>query len=143
LTITVLVDIIHLDYIRGVNILWMKINLRSSLPAYQQIILGIKESILKNELKEDDTAPSIRELAQMINVNPNTVARAYRELEGEGIFVARQGVGYIVVRGKEEIIRGFVSQLENQLVEPLTKLKNSGVELNYISDMLKDLWGKI
>ncbi len=121
----------------------MKINLRSSLPAYQQIIMGIKEAILKGSLTEDDTAPSIRELAQSVNVNPNTVARAYRELESEGVFVARQGVGYIVVKGKNEIIKTFILQLETQLVEPLTKLKYSGVGLESIDEMLRELWEKI
>ncbi|MCD6545215.1 MAG: GntR family transcriptional regulator, partial [Thermotogae bacterium] len=61
--------------------MWFKIDLYSSLSLNEQIKMGIKESILKGKLREGDTLPSIRELASSLRVNPNTIVRAYKDLE--------------------------------------------------------------
>ena len=52
----------------------MPIDIRSPVPAYQQIKISVKEAIVTGRLKENDTLPSIREMAQEMKINPNTVA---------------------------------------------------------------------
>ncbi len=76
--------------------LWFKIDYHSGQPVYRQILDNFKSGIISGNLKADDPVPSIRELARMLNVNPNTVARAYRELENEGLIYSRTGIGSFI-----------------------------------------------
>ena len=61
------------------------IDLKSSLPIYEQVINSVKESLLKGYFKSGDALPSVRKLSTMLGVNPNTVAKAYTELERQGL----------------------------------------------------------
>lgn len=63
----------------------IQIDPRSSTPIYEQIIQQMKELCLKGIIKPGDKLPSVRELATIIIANPNTVSKAYKELEREGI----------------------------------------------------------
>ena len=76
--------------------LWFKIDYHSGQPVYQQILANFKSGIISGNLKANDPVPSIRELARMLNVNPNTAARAYRELENEGLIYSRTGIGSFI-----------------------------------------------
>ncbi len=69
------------------------INFSSPIPIYQQIILAIKLEILSGRLKTGDQLPPIRELAKILKLNPNTVAKAYYNLEGEGFIESKRGSG--------------------------------------------------
>lgn len=76
--------------------LWFKIDYHSGQAVYQQILDNFKSEIISGNLKANNPVPSIRELARMLNVNPNTVARAYRELENEGLIYSRTGIGSFI-----------------------------------------------
>ncbi|OAA30703.1 GntR family transcriptional regulator [Kosmotoga arenicorallina S304] len=118
----------------------LNLDLRSSMPIYEQIKLGILGKILNGELKRDDVLPSIRELASILRVNPNTVIRAYKELEIEGILIARQGIGFLV-NAEIQTTRGiFMAVLQKELLEPIRKAKRSGIELEEIIEVVKELW---
>ncbi|MFC1735336.1 GntR family transcriptional regulator [Candidatus Hydrogenedentota bacterium] len=71
----------------------IQITLRDGVPIYRQIANQIKYLAASERLKPGDEVPAIRVLAEQILVNPNTVARAYRELEIEGIVQKRRGAG--------------------------------------------------
>jgi GntR family transcriptional regulator len=73
-----------------------KPDFKSTVPIYEQIIAQTKEYVLKGWLKPNDALPSIRKLATMIDVNPNTVAKAYQELERQHIIVTVRGKGTFV-----------------------------------------------
>jgi GntR family transcriptional regulator len=66
------------------------------LPLYLQIARGVKHSIAVGALRSGEQLPSVREVAEQITVNPNTVAKAYRELELQGILETRRGTGTFV-----------------------------------------------
>ncbi|MBQ3422254.1 MAG: GntR family transcriptional regulator, partial [Romboutsia sp.] len=74
----------------------IKIDPRSSTPIYEQIELGIKELILKGALKPNEKLPSVREMAGLLTTNPNTISKAYGELEREGIIETLRGRGTFV-----------------------------------------------
>ncbi len=63
----------------------IQIDPRSSTPIYEQIIQQLKELCLKGIMKPGDKLPSVRELATIIIANPNTVSKAYKELERDGV----------------------------------------------------------
>lgn len=69
------------------------INIMSDQPIYEQIIKDIKELSLKKVLKPNDKLPSVRNMASMLSVNPNTVSKAYQELERQEIIITVRGRG--------------------------------------------------
>jgi GntR family transcriptional regulator len=96
----------------------------NNLPIYLQICEYIKDMIYKGQLKPGDLAPSIRKLAIEINVNPNTVARSYIELEREGIIRSSRGMASTVTTDlerirllKKEKIRSTIEGVYLQLVK--------------------------
>jgi len=74
----------------------IQIDPRSSTPLYVQIMEQLRLAVATGVLQPGDQAPRVRELAEHLRVNPNTVARAYRDLQAEGLLVARQGSGTFV-----------------------------------------------
>ncbi|NLO21030.1 MAG: GntR family transcriptional regulator [Syntrophomonadaceae bacterium] len=74
----------------------------NSWPIYMQIIDEFKKSIIRTELKPGDKIPSQREYAQKVRVNPNTVQRAYREMENLGMVETLRGQGTFVVAGEDK-----------------------------------------
>lgn len=69
---------------------------RSNTPIWEQIVSGMKELVLRNMLSPGDKLPSVRELASLLVVNPNTVSKAYQELERQGIIETLRGRGTFV-----------------------------------------------
>jgi len=121
---------------------WFNVDLRSRTPIYEQIKRGIREAILRGKLNEGDTLPSIRDMASSIRVNPNTVARAYRELEMEGIVMAHQGVGYIVIKDKEGIKEFMLEDLKKDFREIVSKSRRAGFSLDEIVEVISKLWNE-
>ena len=74
----------------------IKVDISSFVPIYEQINKELKKEIFRGDLKPNDPLPSIRDLATELLINPNTVARAYRELEKEGFIYTRKGKGCYV-----------------------------------------------
>jgi GntR family transcriptional regulator len=77
----------------------IKIETSSFIPIYEQIKTEIRSRIATGSLKPDDPLPSIRDLASELIINPNTVARAYRDLEQDGLITGRRGKGSFVAPG--------------------------------------------
>lgn len=73
-----------------------KLDIKSRKSIYEQVIDNLKELIVSGKLKEGDKLPSVRELSKTITVNPNTVQKAYRELERQGYVYTTSGVGTFV-----------------------------------------------
>ena len=74
----------------------MQLNYRDSKPIYEQIKEGIRRMIVMNVFKQDEKLPSVRVLACKYAINPNTIAKAYRELEEEGFIYTQSGKGTFV-----------------------------------------------
>ena len=85
----------------------LTIDANSPLPVYQQIMQAIKLEILSGGLRDGDPLPSIRDLAKLLRVNPNTVAKAYYALEAEGFSEGRTGSGSRVKAppGRQDALR--------------------------------------
>jgi GntR family transcriptional regulator len=74
---------------------WM-IEFHSGIPVYKQIIHHVQAAVAEGRLREGDQLPTIRALHQKLDVNPNTVAKAYRELEHLGVISTERGSGCFV-----------------------------------------------
>lgn len=76
------------------------LDLRSGVPVYRQIIDQILGAIASSRLRGGDQLPTVRQLAVDLSINPNTVVRAYRELEIRGVLTTQQGIGtFITAQG--------------------------------------------
>jgi GntR family transcriptional regulator len=78
----------------------LKISVQDGAPIYQQIVEQVKYLVAGGRLQPGDDVPPIRVLAEQLRINPNTVARAYLELERAGIITMRQGFGTTVAQVK-------------------------------------------
>jgi GntR family transcriptional regulator len=83
--------------------MYIRVDPKSSTPLYAQIMEQMRRAVATGVLQPGDQAPRVRDLAEELRVNPNTVARAYRELQAEGLLVARQGSGTFVSDEAEAI----------------------------------------
>ena len=83
-------------YYLSSTVLLLKANPSSGVPIYLQLMEQIKHAIETGALKPGEQLPSIRPLAEELLMNPNTVAKAYRELKHEGVVELRQGAGAFV-----------------------------------------------
>ncbi|MEA2065815.1 MAG: GntR family transcriptional regulator [Thermotogota bacterium] len=114
--------------------------MRSPVPIYKQIKRNIYKSLLRGKIKDGEMLPSIRDLASSIRVNPNTVARAYREMESEDIVVARQGLGYIIITDRNQIRKIILEELKKDLFDHLIKYQKLGLTLDEVLEVTKTLW---
>ncbi len=114
------------------------IDQKSGVPFYRQIIEQIKFAIASADLAPGERLPTVRQLAVDLSVNPNTVIRAYRELEFEGVIETQQGSGTFVGRERPE-----VDQLERQrmldqiLTELLARASSYGFSLEDVREGLR------
>lgn len=103
--------------------MWFRINPALALPIYLQIIRQIEDGIARGTLLPGDRLPPVRELAVSAAVNPNTVARAYRELEERGIVETRRGAGTFIRQEAE----GTSEPLKNELDSLLDRASALGI----------------
>ncbi|WP_141433541.1 GntR family transcriptional regulator [Bacillus sp. 03113] len=99
------------------------LDLRSRKPIYEQLVDKLKELIVNGVIKADQQLPSVRTLAKDLTINPNTIQKAYRELENQGYIYSIKGKGSFVnssfyIRDEEKIAE-LLKQLEKLLSEAL------------------------
>lgn len=78
----------------------IQLNYRDAKPIYEQIKDGMRHLVISNALTADEKLPSVRELAATLAINPNTIQRAYRDLEKEGYVYTISGKGTFVAAQK-------------------------------------------
>ncbi|MEN3007616.1 GntR family transcriptional regulator [Pseudothermotoga sp.] len=119
--------------------MWFKVDFNSHIPVYKQIKDKLKLLIHTSRLKPGDFVPSIRTLAEDLNVNVNTVARAYRELMAEGVIEPVRGEGYIVKKFDE---KRFIEATLQRFIETIEECKRVGIEQEKLVCLLKQIYGR-
>jgi GntR family transcriptional regulator len=79
----------------------ISLNYRNSRPIYEQIKDGLRKLVISGAIRTNEKLPSVRELAAALAINPNTIQRAYRELENEGFIYTIAGKGSFAASAKE------------------------------------------
>lgn len=102
------------------------VNYKDPRPIYEQIKSGLRSMIAEGELPTGTRLPSVRDLAVKLAINPNTIQRAYRELETDGVIVSVQGKGSFVSEDYKPD-RKKIQTLFSQLDETVKALKEAGV----------------
>ncbi|WP_438444529.1 GntR family transcriptional regulator [Gorillibacterium sp. sgz5001074] len=115
----------------------LKFRIDFSQPLYEQILNQVRSAIAKGEIGLGDKMPSVRELAQVLRVNPNTVMRAYQELERDGLTEKRQGQGTYVTSSRDRV-QDFRSDLAERYVgEFLIQMASLGLSLNDVVHIIQ------
>ena len=94
-----------------------RIDNASDRPVYQQIIDQIKRDIALGRLTIDEKLPTVRQLAKQLAINPNTIAKAYRQLEQEGIIVTKPGTGAFVASLDSNLSRSVRRKIVSEELE--------------------------
>ena len=113
------------------------LNYRDPRPIYEQLKEKLRRMILSGAMAEGEKLPSVRELASQLTINPNTIARAYRELESEGFVYSISGRGSFVgsLNGVDE---GRKQQLRAQLLAAATELRQLGEDEQTLISLIKE-----
>ncbi|SMC28353.1 DNA-binding transcriptional regulator YhcF, GntR family [Clostridium acidisoli DSM 12555] len=109
-----------------------------NIPIYIQIMNYIKRKIITEELNRGDKLPSVRELAESIKVNPNTVQRAYQELEREDVAYSQRGLGRYITEDEAKI-----KLLRSEMADEIIKTFIDGIcKLGYSPEEVFDILKK-
>ena len=110
----------------------------SQEPIYEQIIKQIKNNIIKGELEEGEALPSIRGLAQELQISVITTKRAYEELEHEGFIETVPGKGSFVSSQNKELIKEKkLKMMEEKLIEVIEESRDLNISLEDLIQMLR------
>jgi len=113
------------------------IDFSSPVAIYQQIILGVKLEILAGRLRHSDRLPPIRELAKILKLNPNTVAKAYYTLENEGFIKSKRGSGSWVNTKNIKLDSLRIGMIEAEFKAFLEKAISLGAAKGNIKNLIK------
>lgn len=115
-----------------------KIDMKSGVPFYRQIIDQVKSAMAAGKVEPGDRLPTVRQLAVELSINPNTVSRAYTELELTGLVETQMGSGTFI--GHKEVSQDEMEHrrlLDQLCQEFLSKASNYGLTLEEIIENLK------
>lgn len=120
----------------------IQIDTNSPVPIYDQIKAGLRGLVAKRLLRPGDQAPSIRGLAASLRVNPNTVARAFRELSMEGFLESKRGEGSYISATAERQARESLGSVRLGLQEALSLARHGGLAWPDIEALVRKAKGE-
>jgi GntR family transcriptional regulator len=107
-----------------------------SQPIFEQVTMQIKFAIAAGTVRAEEMIPSVRDLSKQLAINPNTVTRAYRQLQDEGLISLLRGIGLVVNEGAEETCRRqrkeFFQQKFQSFLDEAVRSRLSNEELREI-----------
>lgn len=109
----------------------IRIDPHSAEPLFEQIAFAVKDLIARGAAHPGDQLPSVRELARELAVNPNTVVRAYQQLERDGVLVRRQGAGCFLTERGTDLADG---ERRRQLDELLRRAATTAFHLGFSAE---------
>jgi GntR family transcriptional regulator len=118
-------------------VLSLDVDPRSGVPIYVQLVEGVRHALTVGILRPGERLPTVRTLAEELAVAPNTVVKAYNELQRAGLIESRPGVGTVVAGDLEEVVR---EQQVEALYERLGMLVRDAVGLGVTED---ELWERL
>ncbi|MBQ8576584.1 MAG: GntR family transcriptional regulator [Clostridia bacterium] len=112
----------------------------TGMPIYQQILRHVRRGIAAGVVLDGDEMPSRRVLSALLGVNPNTIQKAYRILEEEGLITSHAGAKSLISLDEEKIARVREDLLETEVRAAATMLRNTGLTLERAKELLEHYW---
>ncbi len=119
----------------------IKLDYKSGHPIHEQITQGLKELVISGVLTPDEKLPSVRELSVSLTVNPNTVQRAYKTLENEGIIYSVPGKGNFIAK-IPEISTKQLESLYSILKDTVKELAFYGEDKEKIDSIVEKIYNE-
>jgi GntR family transcriptional regulator len=113
---------------RGLPVIEFHLDSRSGVAPYLQLIHQVRHALRLDLLREGDRLPTVKDVASGLAINPNTVLKAYRELEYQGLVAARQGIGTFVTGTLGGVALAANAPLRRDLRRWLDKCRRAGLE---------------
>ncbi len=114
--------------------------MEDGVPIYLQILLYIKRGIIAGTIQDGDELPSRRMLSALLSVNPNTVQKAYRMLEDEGLIQSHSGAKSYMVLDDEKLERIREELLENDATTIVRAMKQMGLTKKEAISLIEKFW---
>ncbi|MBN2473709.1 MAG: GntR family transcriptional regulator [Pirellulales bacterium] len=118
--------------------MFFRIDFSDGLAIYAQVVRQVKFAVAGGALKAGELVPSVRELARQLAINPNTVARAYRELQADGVLESVRGTGLAVTAGAEKLCRTQrVELIRTRLQQVLVEARQSRLDADQLRTLVE------
>lgn len=105
-----------------------RLDARSGVPTYLQLVQQVKQALRLGILQPGDQVPTVKEVVGKLAINPNTVLKAYRELEREGVTEARRGQGTFISANQPAAVPADYSALRAALVKWVERARKAGLD---------------
>lgn len=115
------------------------LDLRDKRPIYEQVVEKLSQLIVCGVLEADSKLPSVRSLAIDLSVNPNTIQRAYAQLEQDGYLYAITGRGNFVAESSSWK-KGRMTLVENDLRQALKEARQTGMSRESVESIVSEIW---
>jgi GntR family transcriptional regulator len=117
--------------------MFFQIDFTNGLAIYDQVVRQVKFAVAGEVLKEGELVPSVRELARELTINPNTVARAYRQLQDDRVLTSVRGTGLAVATGARQRCREErVGLIRARLEQVFAEAKQSRLDPNKLRTLV-------
>lgn len=114
-----------------------RIEARNGIPPYLQLVQQVRQALRMGVVAEGDQLPTVKEVVEAVTVNPNTVLRAYRELERDGLVEGRAGLGTFVLARPPGPPPGTHTRLARSLGQWVTGAREAGLDDEAIEQLLR------
>lgn len=115
------------------------VNIQSALAVYSQIENSVRFAVAAGDLVAGDKLPSVRELSEVLEVNPNTIAKAYRDLEVMGIVTTRRGMGVFI---KDDAVgrcrKEVFASVSGRIFEIASEAKAAGLSMDRLLEVMRE-----
>jgi len=112
----------------------------SGVVPYLQVVQQVRQALRLGVLREGDQLPTVKDVVERLAINPNTVLKAYRELEHEGLITAKPGVGTFVTQTLSDESLAAHGPLRRDLQRWLTKARLAGLDEESITALFEDTY---
>jgi GntR family transcriptional regulator len=119
-------------------VIGFNLDTRSGVPPYLQLVHQVRRALRLDLLREGDQLPTVKEVVARLAINPNTVLKAYRELEHDGLVAARPGIGTFVTKTLRDASVASHALLRQDLERWLEKARRAGLADESIEALFQD-----
>jgi GntR family transcriptional regulator len=116
-----------------------ELDMRSRKPIYEQLVDKLKELIINDVFKSDEQLPSVRTLAGELTINPNTIQKAYRELETQGFIYSIKGKGSFVNPNHQKKDKERIESVKKELEKLILEALYLGISANELIRLIQNL----
>lgn len=118
--------------------------LNNNKPIYEQVRERFNDLVLNSGLREGDKLPSVRELASILTVNPNTISKAYSQLERDGMIETLKGKGtFVKIGAKELVLAHNYDLLLGKIKDVLVTAESLNINFDVLIDLEKQVFEKV